>query len=125
MKGSFDNIGINKDELKAPSCANVPVMDDIDALNLKEQKRERYSQDTRYRKNLAIWVMWVVSLWLLFVLAIIASVPIFGLKMEKEVQITLLATTTVNVLGLAYIVLKGIFNNNVCFPTKFAYLHRF
>lgn len=109
MKGSFDNIGINKDELKAPPCANVPVMDDIDTLNLKEQKRERYSQDTRYRKNLAIWVMWVVSLWLLFVLLIIASVPIFGLKMDKEVQMTLLATTTVNVLGLAYIVLKGIF----------------
>lgn len=31
------------------------------------------------------------------------------LNLDKEVLITLLATTTVNVLGLAYIVLKGIF----------------
>lgn len=34
--------------------------DDVDELDIKDQKRARYKQDTKYRKYLAIWVMWVV-----------------------------------------------------------------
>ena len=55
------------------------------------------------------WVAWVVSLWLLIVINVIIANAKLKLGMESEVQITLLATTTVNVLGLAYIVLKGLF----------------
>ncbi|MBO5225850.1 MAG: hypothetical protein J6B46_05545 [Parabacteroides sp.] len=106
---SFEHINIDPERLNTSSESNIPTNDDIDSLDLKEQKRERYSQDTKYRKHLAIWVMWVVSIWLATVLLIIIAVAIWDLPMESNVQITLLATTTVNVLGLAYIVLKGIF----------------
>lgn len=106
---SFEHIDIDPERLNTSSESNIPTNDDIDSLDLKEQKRERYSQDTKYRKHLAIWVMWVVSIWLAAVLLIITVVAIWDLSMKPNVQITLLATTTVNVLGLAYIVLKGIF----------------
>ena len=106
---SFEHINIDPERLNTSSESNIPTNDDIDSLDLKEQKRERYSQDTKYRKHLAIWVMWVVSIWLATVLLIITAGAIWDLPMESNVQITLLATTTVNVLGLAYIVLKGIF----------------
>ena len=106
---SFEHINIDPERLNTSSESNIPTNDDIDSLDLKEQKRERYSQDTKYRKHLAIWVMWVVSIWHATVLLIITAVAIWDLPMESNVQITLLATTTVNVLGLAYIVLKGIF----------------
>lgn len=106
---SFEHINIDPERLNTSSESNIPTNDDIDSLDLKEQKRERYSQDTKYRKHLAIWVMWVVSIWLAAVLLLITAVAIWNLKMEPQVQITLLATTTINVLGLAYIVLKGIF----------------
>ena len=82
---------------------------DPDSLNISEQKRKRYEQNTLHRNFLVHWVAWVVSLWLLIVINVIIANAKLKLGMESEVQITLLATTTVNVLGLAYIVLKGLF----------------
>ena len=80
-----------------------------DADDLEAQERKRYAQDTRYRKLLALWVMWVVSVWLGVVLAIIALTGFKVLKYDQPVLVTLLATTTINVLGLAFIVLRGLF----------------
>ena len=85
---------------------------DVDLLSLDEQEKKRYGQDTRYRKILAHWVMSVVSLWLLLVLLVITFNKIWCLNISESVCITLLATTTVNVLGLAFIVLNGIFGGN-------------
>ena len=82
---------------------------DPDSLNISEQKRKRYEQNTLHRKFLMYWVVSVVSIWLLIVINVIIANAKLKLGMESEVQITLLATTTVNVLGLAYIVLKGLF----------------
>lgn len=53
--------------------------------------------------------MVIVPGWLMSVMALIYLHGYNTLNLDKEVLITLLATTTVNVLGLAYIVLKGIF----------------
>lgn len=44
---------------------------DIDDKNLSEQIRERYSQDTQFRKHLARWVMWIIPIWLFIVIAIL------------------------------------------------------
>lgn len=33
---------------------------DINSLSLNVQKRVRYRQDTRFRKHLTRWVMWIV-----------------------------------------------------------------
>lgn len=86
------------------------VEKDFDSKNLRDQERDRYEQDTRYRKNLAIWVMSIVPGWLIFVLVLVflCSASVFALS--DNVMIALLATTTANVLGLAFIVLKGIFS---------------
>ena len=83
---SFEHINIDPERLNTSSESNIPTNDDIDSLDLKEQKRERYSQDTKYRKHLAIWVMWVVSIWLATVLLIITAVAIWDLPMESNGQ---------------------------------------
>lgn len=90
---------------------NVPndVLEDIDDKSMRQQKKERFSQDTRFRKHLANWVMTIVPCWLLSVIVILLFQGFDLISLPDEVVITLLATTTVNVLGLAYIVLKGIF----------------
>ena len=54
--------------------------------------------------------MWIVPAWLGLVLVIVFFCGFKLTELDSSVLITLLATTTVNVLGLAYIVLKGIFN---------------
>lgn len=39
--------------------SSLPI-DNIDMSSLKEQERIRYSQDTKFRKHLTRWVMWLI-----------------------------------------------------------------
>ena len=104
---SFEGIDwLNDLDIQSTAASNL---DGIDDMSLREQKKVRYGQDTKYRSYLAIWVMWVVSVWLLCVIAIIGLCGFGTMHLDGTVLVTLLATTTVNVLGLAYIVLRGIF----------------
>lgn len=84
----------------------------IDEYSLNEQIKERYKQDTKYRMIFSVWVIVVVSSWLL---AAMTAVYLQGFNVMKIDGITFrvfLATTTINVIGLAYIVLKGMFPQN-------------
>lgn len=84
-------------------------LEGVDDMSMLQQRNRRFSQDTRYRKYLANWVMAIVPVWLVSVMAILALCGCGVMKIASGVLIALLATTTANVLGLAYIVLKGIF----------------
>ena len=83
---------------------------DIDVWSLKKQEYNRYRQDTEERKLLSHWVMWVVSVWLFLVLFAIVFNKLLCFKIEPSVSLMLLGTTTVNILGLAFIVLSGLFD---------------
>lgn len=90
---------------------------DIDSYSLQEQENlkkhlenNRYEEDTKNRAGLALWVKWVVSIWLFVVLLIICLNNLI-VNLSDRVLITLLATTTLNVLGLAFIVLRGYFQD--------------
>jgi len=85
---------------------------DADRLDLDIQEVVRYRQDTKERKLLSHWVIWVVSSWLLLVMIVVSLNSLLNFKLSDSVLITLLATTTANILGLAYIVLDGLFNLN-------------
>ena len=89
---------------------SIPL-DDVDTKDIKNQLLERYGQDTRFRRHLARWVMFIVPLWLLAVVVIIVCSGIGWIHLDKEVLITLLATTTANILGLAFVLLKGLFGD--------------
>ncbi|MDR1938643.1 MAG: hypothetical protein LBQ73_09150 [Tannerellaceae bacterium] len=87
---------------------------DVDAISFREQKKlknERYKQDTDERKLLSHWVMCVVSIWLFLVLLILSMNNLLHLNLSDTVVCMLLGTTTINILGLAYIVLKGLFES--------------
>lgn len=88
------DIDIDSDDLKAQ-------------IKLKQLESERYHSDTKDRKWLAIWTATIVSFWLLVVLLIL----IFNsyILLSDSVLIVLLGTTTLNVLGLSFIVLRGHF----------------
>ena len=77
--------------------------------NLEE---ERYKSDTQERERIAGWVKVIIPCWL----GITAAILVFkGLKvfyLSDTVLGILLGTTTANVLGLGYIVLKGLYPNN-------------
>ena len=87
--------------------------EDPDEKDIEAQERARFKQDTLYRKYLAKWVMYVVSIWLALVLVIFTLNGFRLVYYQPTVMIALLATTTANVLGLAFIVLRGIFQIRV------------
>ena len=105
----FEDITIESNDRSLSTNNNQ--LGDVDSLSLKGQKTLRYTQDTKYRKILAHWVMWVVSIWLGLTLFVVTFNKLFCFNLDDSVCIVLLGTTTVNILGLAYIVLKGIFPN--------------
>jgi hypothetical protein len=84
---------------------------DIDLYDIEKQKAIRYGRDTIERQRLAHWVTRTVSLWLFCVIIIIVLRGFCVLKMSDAVTCMLLGTTTINILGLAYILLKGLFPN--------------
>lgn len=105
---AFFGFGFNPDNGDVRQNATA-TQGDFDTMSMEDQERERYGQDTRFRKYLSKWVMWIVPVWL-FLVILIVYLCSFGLCELTDVQMsTLLATTTANVLGLAYIVLKGMF----------------
>lgn len=88
---------------------NAPI-EDYDENDLAKQKTERYTQDTSHRHSLIGWMMVVVSIWLILVICIVALNVKCQLFISDTVLNTLLATTTVNILGLPFIILKDLFN---------------
>ena len=85
--------------------------DNVDYLSKDVQYLERFKQDTRQRRILVNWMMIVVTAWLFIVLLFTIFGNVWCLKIDNQVLITLLATTTINVLGLANIILKGLFGH--------------
>lgn len=83
----------------------------LDQLNResKSLENQRYKDDTEHRKKLTTWAGVIVSFWLLAVLLILIG-NTNQYKLDDSVLITLLGTTTLNVLGLMVIVLSDIFN---------------
>lgn len=98
---------------------NIDVSDiDIDSddlnsqINQKRLESIRYGSDTRDRKWLAKWTAWTVSVWLIVVISLLFLNNILSLKLSDSVLIALLGTTTLNVLGLSFIVLRGHFQSS-------------
>lgn len=90
---------------------------DFDSLSSTEAQDhlffQRYQNDTNDRKWLSKWTAIIVSLWLVLILIILwlHGYNSNDFNLSNSIVITLLGTTTLNVLGLSLIVLRGHFNN--------------
>ena len=96
--------------LKVKDTGITPTdIDDIDTSSLKEQEKIRYPQDTGFRRHLTGWVMPIIPIWLYMVFQLLCKCADGQWHPSDAVLSTLPATTTANILGLADIVLKGMF----------------
>lgn len=87
--------------------------DDLNGqISQKRLESIRYGSDTKDRKWLAKWTAWTVSIWLIVVILILFLNTFLSLKLSDSVLIALLGTTTLNVLGLSFIVLRGHFQSS-------------
>ena len=82
---------------------------DIDEDSVEKQRKIRFRQDTKHRHQLIVWMMVLISVWLCLVIAAVFLNGPLGLGISDTVLVTLLATTTANVLGLPSIILRDLF----------------
>lgn len=87
----------------------------IDESSISKQKKqykheaERFKNNTEQRKCLVNSTIWIIKLWLFAVVVLIFLCAFKQCELDKIVLCTLLGTTTVNVLGLGHIIIKGLF----------------
>lgn len=102
-------------ELSAPLTRPNAETSNNDTKTIEEQEKQlrndRFKSDTNWRCRLSWWVICVDSVWLTAILLILMSNTKW-FHLSDTVLLMLLGTTTINVLGLAFIVLKGLFGNN-------------
>ncbi len=80
--------------------------------DFRSAREKRFDEDTEHRRELVKWVKILIPWYLLFVLVLLLLVGfrwITDFTLSNEVLVALLCTTTANVLGLAAIVLRGLF----------------
>lgn len=87
---------------------------DFDSRSMNDQalmlKNERFSRDTEDRSELAHKTFWLIVGWLSCVVVLLAFNSCF-FHLSDSVLLMLLGTTTINIIGLAAIVLNGYFKH--------------
>ena len=74
-------------------------------------KLHRILENTRARRRLERWSLLIISLYLLCVLGIVLATYFYeSLKIPDSVMIAILTTTTANIIGLGFIILRGHFH---------------
>lgn len=78
----------------------------------------RIIENTRARRRLERWVTRLISTYLLIVFTLITISYILKWNLPLSVVITILSTTTVNIVALGYILVRGLFHENEGDETK-------
>ncbi len=93
-----------------PDTTDKNVLEEQDA-ELQKVRIARLKENTEHRRNLVGWVKELIPAYLVCVLAVVflSGFECFPLAVSDTVLVALLSTTTANVLGLAAIVLRGLF----------------
>jgi hypothetical protein len=93
---------------QAKDFANPSELKDED-LRAKELLNEITESELKLKKGICVWVKWVVSIYLIFIACILLLLVLSEGKLESSVVIALLSTTTINILGLPYMIIKSLF----------------
>lgn len=80
----------------------------VEALRRKRLANDHAEANLRFRRTILWWVIGVVSVYLGFV-AVILSYIACKQGLSATVLIALLSTTTLNILGLPYVIIKSLF----------------
>ncbi|MFK7002116.1 hypothetical protein V3470_14490 [Flavobacterium oreochromis] len=73
---------------------------------------DRYKEDTSLRSNLAKVFTLIISFWLLAVILILVGNNCNHYNLSDNVLITLMVTSTANVIGMMLIILRNLFPSN-------------
>ena len=78
-------------------------------LNKLELKNVRYKDNSDMRKALVIAFTTIIAFWLLSVLLILVGNKVNRFDLSENTLIAFLTTSSANVLGMMYVILKNLF----------------
>lgn len=132
---STNILGVLKNTLKKdkPSKENIEVLKDSFFTDFKPKsdppsgekelrrgeklKNDHTEQKIDLQKDMFAWIKTVVIIWLSFIMIFLWTYTAVNMYLDepfilhKEIIITLLATTTLNILGLPFVVTKYLFGS--------------
>lgn len=105
------NTEIQTKDPDGTSGNNTEVMN-IQSAEYVKALIKRLNANTNHRACLVEWIKDLIPIYLIlvFFLVLFNGLTKLPFYLSDEVLITILSTTTINVIGLAVIVLKGLFN---------------
>ena len=111
LRGLSAEIDVQQEDVSGlfPSIKSNPdKLEEASQLSLKkfEAELERIRKDTQNRSVFAYWTFGIITAWLIAVIVLLACN-----FLSQSIYITLLTTTTLNVIGLPAIVLRGYFKS--------------
>lgn len=104
----LSNLEANVEETESLDFDSRSMADQ--ALMSKVLKNRRFSLDTEDRSVLARKTFWLIVAWLSCVVILLAFNSLW-FRLSDSVLLMLLGTTTINIIGLAAIVLNGYFKH--------------
>lgn len=102
-------IGLELSNSVLPPDVSTTNNDELPIYKQEALYNNRYKQDTDWRCRLSWWVVICDSVWILFIIIVVLLQGTDVISLNDVVVISLLGAATANVLGLAFIVLKGLF----------------
>ena len=107
-KEDFVNLTPHDLRVRDENLREKTLKNDITQQEL-QLKKDISQQELQLKKDIYRWVKWVVSLYLIFI-AFVLILLVFNIGMlESRVIMMLLGTTTVNMIGLPFAIIKSLF----------------
>jgi len=98
-----------REVVSAPSSIEKGINIEKEKIRQFQLENDSLANSNKHRNRLVIWMTIVVSAWLLFTAVIVSIKLSSDTGLSDTETCALLTTTTANILGLAVIVLKGLF----------------
>lgn len=107
IKKIIDNISAPDNPVSATKSKDIEKRDED--LRKKRIENDVAENELELKKGICNWVKWVVTIYLIFIAIIVLALTAGIGQLNDNVIIALLTTTTINILGLPYMIIKSLF----------------
>lgn len=108
LKENFDKL-LNYNQTTLPTEDELKKRKIQQEIRRQEIENEHDELSNQLKLKIFCWVRWVVGSYLIFVAIVIMITLLDGGLLSDKVLMTLLGTTTFNVLGLPYLIIRALF----------------
>lgn len=91
--------------------SSILTKEDVE-LELQKEELESRRQDRRQRGRFSIWIFGFMGVYMFFILAVLVLAGAGVLNLSDTVLVSLLTTTTADVIGIFIIVAKYLFHKS-------------